>query len=202
MIAIVDYGVNNLRSVLNAFRAVGAEVEVSADPKVLQRADGLVMPGVGAASAGMAQVRARGLEPVIREAHAAGKPILGLCLGMQLLFERSEEGGSVECLGLLPGTVRLLRGGVKIPQIGWNQVETRGSNGIWRDLPPNPYVYFVHSYICEPEDPELVAGRTDYGEVFASAVVSDSIWATQFHPERSGQIGLQMIRNFADRAAA
>ena len=196
MIAIVDYGVNNLASVRNALRAEGGDVEVTADPCRIERARGLVLPGIGAASAGMEQIRRRGLEEPLRRCVERGKPLLGLCLGMQLLFDRSEEGGGVPCLGIVPGTVRLLSGRLKVPQIGWNQVETTGSHPLWDGLSGDPYFYFVHSYICVPSAPNDVVGRTEYGETFCSALTHGAIWATQFHPERSGKTGLRLIANF------
>ena len=195
MIAIVDYGVNNLASVRNAMRAAGAEVTVTSDPRELERARGLVLPGIGAASAGMEQITRRGLDEPLRRSVERGKPLLGLCLGMQLLFEHSEEGGDVPCLGFIPGTVRLLSGPLKVPQIGWNQVTTR-EHALWSGLPEDPYFYFVHSYLSVPEDASVVAGQTEYGDPFCSALVHGPIWATQFHPERSGRTGLQLIANF------
>jgi imidazole glycerol-phosphate synthase subunit HisH len=197
VIAILDYGVNNLASVVNAFRAVGAAPVVTADPSVIRQASALVLPGVGAASVGMRRLRERGLEEPIQEAAAIGRPILGLCLGMQLLFAESEE-GNTSCLGLLAGRVTLLRGDIKVPHIGWNQVALREDEILCRDLPPNPYFYFVHSYICEPDNPAIAAGTTDYGHTFCSLVKQDSIWGTQFHPERSGRSGLNLLRNFSD----
>ena len=197
MIAIVDYGLGNLASVRNAFAAVDVEAAVTADAATIESASGVVLPGVGAASAGMQRLRERGLDDPIREVAATGRPVLGLCLGMQLLFDRSEEGDAA-CLGLLPGGVRLLRDAEKVPHIGWNQVATRDGAPVWRGMSSDPYFYFVHSYICEPDDPAVVAGTTSYGEQFCSVVVSDSVWGTQFHPERSGPVGLRLIRNFAD----
>ena len=195
MIAIVDYGLGNLASVHNAFAKVGAPVERTSDPEVIRRADGVVLPGVGAASAGMDRLRARGLDDVVVEVARSGRPLLGLCLGMQLLFERSEE-GEASCLGLLPGNVRLMQVDLKVPHIGWNQVDTGAGLALWQGLPPDPYFYFVHSYVCVPADPALSAGETEYGAAFCSAVVAGSIWGVQFHPERSGRSGLQLIRNF------
>ena len=197
MIAIVDYGLGNLASVRNAFRANGAEALVTSDPDALRRASGLVLPGVGTASAGMERLRARRLDGVVKQVAESGTPLLGICLGMQLLFDRSEE-GDVTCLGLLPGDVRLLRGGEKIPHIGWNQVMHQGSGDLWRHVPRDPYFYFVHSYVCDPLDPAICAGTTEYGERFCSVVAHGSIWGTQFHPERSGQVGLGLIRNFVE----
>jgi glutamine amidotransferase len=196
MIAIVDYGLGNLASVHNAFAAVGVRAERTADVETIRTADGLILPGVGAASAGMGRLRERSLDRAVVEAARAGRPVLGLCLGMQLLFEWSQE-GEAACLGLLPGSVRLLRGELKVPHIGWNQVETRPGLPLWEGLPAAPYFYFVHSYVCEPGERRIVAGETDYGGRFCSAVVSGSIWGVQFHPERSGAEGLKLIRNFA-----
>lgn len=195
MIAVVDYGVNNLASVRNALRALDAEAVVTAEPDVIAGSDGVILPGVGAASAGMERIRARGLEDSIKEVAKSGRPLLGICLGMQLLFEWSEE-GDTPCLGLLPGRVASLRGTIKIPQIGWNQVETRRDLPLWRDIEGSPYFYFVHSYFCEPADFEIVAGSTNYGGEWCSAVARDTVWGTQFHPERSGRDGLRLIHNF------
>ena len=200
MIAIVDYGLGNLASVRNAFRATGAEVEVTSDEKRIRKAAGVVLPGVGAASAGMERLRARGLDRVVQDVARAETPFLGICLGMQLLFERSEE-GDAKCLGLIPGAVRMLSGDEKVPHIGWNQVSTEGRSELWRDLPPDPYFYFVHSYVCDPVDASVSAGMTDYGESFCSAVQCGSVWGTQFHPERSGTAGLRLIKNFVDKCA-
>lgn len=198
MIAIVDYGVNNLASVRNAFMAVGGDVVTTADPDEIRAADGVVLPGIGAASAGMRELRQRGLDSVVEDIAASGKPLLGICLGMQLLFEWSDEGDAA-CLGLLRGRVALLRGDIKVPQIGWNQVEARDGSDVWQGMGPNPYFYFVHSYICEPSDEKVVAGNTSYGGVtFCSAVAHGPIWGTQFHPERSSRTGLQLIRNFVE----
>jgi glutamine amidotransferase len=155
----------------------------------------VVLPGVGAAPAGMERLARRGLDRTLHSVVASGRPLLGICLGLQLLFESSEEGNTA-CLGLLPGQVRLLRGGNKIPHIGWNQVETRGTPALWQGIDPTPYFYFVHSYVCEPADPTAVAGLTCHGETFCSAVRRGPIWGTQFHPERSGNAGLQLIKNF------
>jgi glutamine amidotransferase len=197
MIVVVDYGLGNLASVRNALRYLDAEATVSADKAAIEMADALVLPGVGAASAGMERLHARGQTEPIRRAAAAGKPILGLCLGMQLLFEYSDEGDS-RCLGLLPGRVRLLRDAPKVPHIGWNRVRPSGHDEIWKGQPSDPYFYFVHSYVCEPTEPGLIAGTTDYGEEFCAVVARGPIWATQFHPERSGETGLRLIQNFLD----
>lgn len=200
MIAIVDYGLGNLASVHNAFVGVGATAKRTSDPDVIRRADGVVLPGVGAASAGMERLRQRGLEEVVIEVARSGRPLLGLCLGMQLLFEHSEE-GETTCLGVLPGNVRLLRVDRKIPHIGWNQVQTCTETALWQGLSPDPYFYFVHSYVCVPAEPVLSVGQTEYGAAFCSAVATGPIWGVQFHPERSGRSGLQLIRNFVSTCA-
>jgi imidazole glycerol-phosphate synthase subunit HisH len=201
MIAIVDYDLGNLASVRNAFAEVGARAERTADPETIREADGVVLPGVGAASAGMERLRARGLQDVVLEVARSGRPLLGLCLGMQLLFEHSEE-GAASCLGLLPGSVRLMQVDLKVPHIGWNQVRTSSRTNLWKGLPADPYFYFVHSYVCVPADQSLSAGESEYGETFCSAVTSGLIWGVQFHPERSGKNGLQLIRNFVDVCGA
>lgn len=200
MIAIVDYGINNLASVRNAVWAREGEAVVTADPARIATAAGVILPGIGAAAAGMAALRQRGLVEPVRSAASSGKPFLAVCLGMQLLFEHSEE-GNAGCLGLLPGTVSLLRTPLKVPQIGWNQVETRDDFPMWAGLDPNPYLYFVHSYVCVPADRSLIAGETEYGEPFCSAVARGPLWATQFHPERSGAAGLRLIGNFVAACA-
>lgn len=201
MIAIVNYGLGNLASVRNAFAAVGEAAVVTSDPIQIRNASGIVLPGVGAASAGMRLLQERGLDTVVKDAAATGRAVLGLCLGMQLLFERSEE-GDARCLDLLPGSVGRLRGELKVPHIGWNQVTTRDALPLWRDVPADPYFYFVHSYVCRPDDPSVVAGTTEYGERFCSVVARGRVWGTQFHPERSGPLGLRLIRNFVDMCQA
>jgi imidazole glycerol-phosphate synthase subunit HisH len=198
MIAVVNYGLGNLASVRNAFRAAGAEVVVTSDPAAIQRASGVVLPGVGAASAGMEQLRSRRLDGVVLDVAQSGRPFLGICLGMQLLFEHSEE-GNADCLGLIPGAVRLLRSAEKVPHIGWNQVAIQSQTELWSGLPSMPYFYFVHSYVCDPADKSACVGTTDYGGTFCSAVSFGSVWGTQFHPERSGDMGLRLIKNFAAR---
>lgn len=201
MIAIVDAARGNLTSVRSALTHLGVEAVLTSDPDVIAAADGIILPGQGAAPTGMATLRGAGLDELIPTLARAGRPLLGICLGMQLLFAHSEEGDTA-CLNLLPGQVRLLHGNVKLPQIGWNQVATSSRDGgtvpsLWSGVPADPYVYFVHSYICQPADESVVAGRTEYGERFCSALMAGSIWGTQFHPERSGVVGLRMLENFA-----
>lgn len=201
MIVIVDYGLGNLASVRNALAHVGAQAEIVSDPHDLEAASGLILPGVGAASAGMERMRARGLDTAVLERTHAGTPVLGLCLGMQLLFDRSEEGNAA-CLALLPGTVRRMEGPVKVPHIGWNEVAARAGSPMFAGLGERTYFYFVHSYICVPEQESVIAGTTEYGETFASAVVDGPVWGTQFHPERSGEAGLKLLSNFSALCAS
>ncbi len=197
MLAIVDYGIGNLRSVQKAFERVGAEVLVTADPAALPPASGIVLPGVGAFGDGMAQLRAAGFVPVLEALAAAGKPILGICLGMQLLFEESEEMGRFAGLGLLPGRVRRFPAGLKVPHIGWNQVRAVRPSPLLQGIPQDSYAYFVHSYCVDPADGTIVLATTDYGALYPSVVGRGSLYGLQFHPEKSQEVGLQMLHNFA-----
>ena len=205
MIAIVDYGIGNLRSVEKALQRVGAEAGVTADPGVLDAAHGIVLPGVGAFGDGMAHLRARRLvDPVLRQVER-GKPLLGICLGMQLLFEESDEMGLHRGLGLLPGrVVRFPEGELKVPHIGWNQL-WRAKPGpemaLLEDIPHGAHAYFVHSYYAAPEEPGDVLARTDYGIEFAAVVGRGRIFGAQFHPEKSQDVGLRLLKNFAGMVA-
>jgi len=196
MIAIVDYGAGNLRSIRRALEAAGAETVITDDPEVVASADSVVFPGVGNAGHAMAKLDAMGLTPVIKEAANAGKPFLGICLGMQLLFEEQEE-GDTHGLGILKGRVRSVQADVKIPHIGWNRsrVVKPGPLG---DAGDDQYYYFVHSYIVEPTDPDDVAAEAEYGERFPSVIVHENVWGTQFHPEKSGEDGLGIVRRFVE----
>jgi glutamine amidotransferase len=201
MIAIVDYGVGNLRSVQKALERVGATAAVTSDPALLDRAQGVALPGVGAFGDGMEHLRARQLvEPVLRQVERA-KPLLGICLGMQLLFDESEEMGQHRGLGLLPGrVVRFPDGELKIPHIGWNQLQMgRGHTGmdLLAGMRQGAHAYFVHSYYVAPEDPADVLATTEYGVEFASVVGRGQIWGAQFHPEKSQEVGLRLLQNFA-----
>lgn len=196
MLAVVDYGAGNLRSVVRALIFVGAEPVVSADPDFLLRADALVFPGVGAAGSAMRQLRERGLDGAIREFCRSGRPVLGVCLGLQLLFEWSEEDGGTPGLGLLPGLVRRFPDGLKVPHMGWNQVRLRQAHPVFAGIPDGTYFYFVHSYYAQPADPTLIVGTTDYGVDFASVVARENLVATQFHPEKSSRWGLAVYANF------
>lgn len=201
MIAIIDYGVGNLRSVQKALERVGATAVVSADPAAFDAAQGIVLPGVGAFGDGMAQLWARHLvEPLLRQV-GQGKPLLGICLGMQLLFDDSEEMGHHQGLGLLPGrVVRFPEGNLKVPHIGWNQLDlaAAGPEGqILSGIAPGAHAYFVHSYYVAPAEPADVLATTEYGLEFASVVGRGQIFGAQFHPEKSQDVGLQLLENFA-----
>lgn len=198
-VTIIDYGMGNLRSVQKAFESLGANATVTASPAAIRRAGRLVLPGVGAFGDAMRELRRRRLvEPLIARIQA-GAPFLGLCLGLQLLFESSEESPSVRGLGVLKGRVRKMvrrPASLKIPHMGWNQVMPRPGVPLLRGITPGAYVYFVHSYYAEPADDAVTAATTTYGRSFASAVSAGHVSATQFHPEKSQQVGLTMLRNF------
>jgi len=199
-IAIIDYKAGNLTSVKLAFDALGAQTVVTADPQTILAADRVVFPGVGAAGAAMANLESRGLIPILRQVIARGTPFLGICVGTQVLFDRSEEDGGTDTLGLLPGTVDRFRFDdprVKVPQMGWNQVEIVRSHPLLAGVDDQSDFYFVHSYYPHPSDPADIVGRTDYaGRVFASMVGRGNIVATQFHVEKSGRVGLHVLGNF------
>lgn len=195
MIAIADYGIGNLGSVIKGFRHAGAEVELSGDPERLRRADALVLPGDGAFAATMDEVERRGLVPVLREARDQGKPLLGICIGMQLLFEESEEHGRHRGLGFLPGRVRRFEGALPIPHMGWNALRRRRTHPILDGVPDGSYVYFVHSYFCDAAD-DTVLASSDYGREFPAIVGRGSVLGVQFHPEKSQQVGLRMVASF------
>ena len=202
-IAILDYGMGNLRSVSKAFERVGARAEVTSDHGRIAAADGLVLPGVGAFPKAMDEVRARGLDAAFAERAAAGAPALGICLGMQLLFERSTELGGAEGLGLLPGEVHALAApGLKVPQIGWNAVTWRRDSPLAAGLPRPCAFYHVHSFAAVPADPADVVGTAVYGSEFASVVARGPVYGVQFHPEKSGDDGLRLLANFARTCAS
>jgi glutamine amidotransferase len=202
MIAILDYGAGNLRSVAKALETVGARPVLTDDPAVVARSDGLVVPGQGSAVDAMRNLERLCLVEPLKEYVASSRPFLGVCLGEQVIFESSEEGAGVQCLGLIPGTVRRLPGGQKVPHIGWNTVRFRASHPLLEGVPDESYFYFVHSYYVEPADPVAIVGETDYGVTFASIVAHGNVFATQFHPEKSSGIGLRIYRNFARLVAA
>ncbi|TDA67485.1 MAG: imidazole glycerol phosphate synthase subunit HisH [Clostridia bacterium] len=198
MIAIVDYGMGNLRSVQKGLEKVGFAAEVTADPERVLAARGVVLPGVGAFAAAMKALRDQGLVPALKETVAAGKPFLGICLGLQLLFTGSEEGGWHEGLGIFPGRVKKLPAGLKIPHMGWNEVTWQGASPLTEGMPAKGSFYFVHSYYVEPEDSQVVLGLTDYGIAFVSAVRQNLVFGLQCHPEKSSRLGLELLRNFGE----
>lgn len=198
-IAIVDYGMANLRSVQKAFEKVGAVAEIVSDPNRVAEADRVVLPGVGAFRDAIARLRDAGLAAPIRDHIARGKPFFGICLGLQLLFERSHEDGDHEGLGILAGDVVRFADapGLKVPHMGWNALRIVRRSSILGDCPPSGSVYFVHSYYVRPTDPSLVAAEADYPSPFAAAVWRDNLFATQYHPEKSQKVGLAMLARFA-----
>jgi glutamine amidotransferase len=199
-IGVVDYGMGNRRSVEKALERVGARPVVTGDPDALRAADGLVLPGVGAFRAAMDRLRAGGLDELVAERAAAGTPLLGLCLGMQLLFERSTELGGADGLGLLAGTVEALEPqapGLKVPHIGWNSVRFTRSSALVDGLGDEAAFYHVHSFAARPADEGDVLGRGDYGGPFVSIVARDPLYGCQFHPEKSSADGLALLANFA-----
>ncbi len=199
MITVIDYGVGNLGSVANVLTALGQPYEITADPLRVTQATALLLPGVGAAGVGMNNLKARKLDRAIQQAVEKGTPFLGFCLGMQLLFEYSEE-ADTRCLGILKGSVKKFQKERRIPQIGWNQVVVETSNPYARKLfdgiPENSAFYFVNSYYPVPRDLSVVAATSEYGECFASVVATNTIVATQFHPEKSANVGFQLLKNF------
>ncbi len=199
MIAIIDYGMVNLFSVEKAFVKLGAEVIVTSDPKVILGADKVVLPGVGAFGDCMNNLTEYGLVEVIHEVIARGTPFLGICLGLQMLFEGSEEDPGVKGLGIFPGMVRkIIAPELKIPHMGWNNLENYQGNQLFANMAGEPLVYFVHSYHAVPEDKELITAVVDYGGMVTAAVGRGNIQAVQFHPEKSGSIGLTMLANFKE----
>jgi glutamine amidotransferase len=196
MIAVIDYGAGNLRSVMSALNRVGAPTRIAETSSELASARAVILPGVGAAADTMENLRGRGLADAVIDWIRADRPFLGICMGLQVLFSVSDEGGGQECLGALPGRVVRLENGLKVPHMGWNQVTYASPSPLFADIPDNSYFYFVHSYVVQPEDQSIVLGRTDYGGYFCSAVQSGNLVATQFHPEKSGELGLQVYRNF------
>ena len=206
MIAVVDYGMGNRRSVEKALLHVGADAAITRDHDALRAAGGLVVPGVGAFPRGMESLRELGLDDLLRERFAAGTPVLGICLGMELAFESSSELGGAEGLGLVRGTVeRLDAGGLKLPHIGWNVVSFERPSALTDGVPRECALYHVHSYAPQPADPEDVLGTAEYGARFVTAVEHGHFFGVQFHPEKSSTHGLRMLANFAricDRQAA
>jgi glutamine amidotransferase len=200
-LVIVDYGAGNLRSVARAVAHVGGEPLISSSGRDVERAEALILPGVGAAADTMRNLKRHALVEPIREYIAGGRSFLGVCMGQQALFDVSEEGGEHPCLGVLPGRVVRLPDGLKVPHMGWNQVRIVRPHPIFEGIPDGSNFYFVHSYYPRPDDAETVIGETEYGVTFASVVGRDNVVAIQFHPEKSGGMGLRMYENFLRIAA-
>jgi glutamine amidotransferase len=196
MIAIIDYGAGNIRSIAKALEFIGATVQVTDEPAIVARAQAVVLPGVGSGGSAMARMTECGLDRAIREATQQGKPFLGICLGMQLLADHHAE-GEVDGLQLFRGEVRRIPNGPKIPHMGWNQViPLQEGLPIFAGIPAGAYFYFAHSFYVEPLDQHGVAAATDYGSPFCSVIATDQVWGTQFHPEKSGDAGMQLLKNF------
>ena len=195
-IAIIDYGVGNLRSVEKAFTATGCEAIVTANDRELQNAERLVLPGVGAFAACMKALTERGFGQLVRERVKQGTPLLGVCVGMQMLFEESDEFGRAAGLGLLKGRVRQFGDDLVVPHVGWNQVRRRATHPLFEGIADQSFFYFMHSFYCEPTDHGVLIGETDYGVAYASVVAFENIFGVQFHPEKSHRFGMTVIRNF------
>jgi glutamine amidotransferase len=196
-VAIIDYGVGNLRSVEKAFAAMGCDAVVSSDKNVLRTAERLVLPGVGAFGACMKALTERGFDQLVCEGVTQGTPLLGVCVGMQMLFEESEEFGRTRGLGLLRGRVRRFSDDLVVPQVGWNQIRQRCAHPLFDGVVDGGFFYFVHSFYCEPSNDSVVVGKTDYGVAYASVVAYENVLGVQFHPEKSQATGLRLLANFA-----
>ncbi len=198
MIAIIDYGMGNLRSVQKAFEKVGAKATITQNPEDVKTATKVVLPGVGAMKPAMEKLKLLGLTKTIKDAIDSGKPFLGICLGLQLLFEEGDEGGKVKGLGVLEGrVVRFSK--LKVPHMGWNQIKIQNSKcALFSGINDLANVYFCHSYFVQPKDPSIIGASTDYGVLFASAVCKKNLFGVQFHPEKSQTTGLQILKNFKE----
>ncbi len=199
MIAIIDYGAGNLQSVKKAFDFIGAESVITDNPETINACDKILLPGVGSFGDAMDSMNKKGLVETVKQNALSGKPFLGICLGLQLLFEESEESPGVKGLGVFKGKIKKFSQdmGLKIPHIGWNSLKIKQKDTLFKGIPENSYVYFVHSYYLHAEDENEIATVTNYGIDFHSAVGKDNVFATQFHPEKSGDVGLRILRNFA-----
>ena len=198
-IAIIDYGMGNLHSAAKALEKVGAQVTVTRDPELVRQADKVILPGVGAFGDCMKNLNERGLAPVIHEVIAAGKPFLGICVGLQMLFEGSEEDPGIAGLGIFKGLVRkIVAPGLKVPHMGWNSLALQAASPLFQGLPPAAYVYFVHSFHAVPTDESCITAVTDYGGQVTAAVGRGLVQAVQFHPEKSSAVGLKILANFKE----
>ena len=198
-LVVIDYQSGNVRSVTRALESVGVSPLMTGDPSELAGADAVIFPGVGSGPAAMAALESRGLVAPLQDYVASGKPFMGICLGLQLLLDRTEE-GDAGCLGIIPGNVKRLPDGLKVPHMGWNSVEFEAEHPVLQDIPQGSHFYFVHSYYAAPSESTWVAGVTEYGVPFCSVYARDNLVATQFHPEKSGPVGLRVYRNFVELA--
>ena len=200
MIAIIDYDAGNIRSVEKALKFLGQDVKITRDPEEILSAEKVMLPGVGAFGDAMGKLKEYGLDQVIRKTAGKGTPFLGICLGLQLLFERSDEAPGVEGLGILKGEILRLpeKEGYKIPHMGWNSLELVHNGRLFRDLPEDPYVYFVHSYYLKAADETIVKARTEYTTAIDASVEQGNVFACQFHPEKSSETGLKILKNFVE----
>jgi glutamine amidotransferase len=200
MITIIDHGAGNLRSVANAIAKLGYRSVVTSDPGDILGAAAVILPGVGAAADAMHNLRKSGMAGVIRQLVSEQRPLFAVCVGMQVLFSETEEGGRHECLGIIPGAVKRLPPGLKVPHMGWNQVKQRLAHPLFDGIPDEANFYFVHSYYADPDDSSVVAGTTEYGVSICSVLIRGNLVASQFHPEKSGDHGLRMYANFLQMA--
>lgn len=200
MIAIIDYGAGNIQSVSKALAHIGCEAFITRDKDKILKADGAVLPGVGSFGDTMDTMIEYGIKDTVIEYAKSGKPFLGICLGLQLLFPKSEESPDAKGLGIFDGSITKIPSGegLKIPHIGWNSLDIKKSDGLFKGIGKNPYVYFVHSYFLNASDKSIVSAQTEYGVTIDAAVEKGNVYATQFHPEKSGETGLKILRNFAD----
>lgn len=196
MIAVIDYGMGNLCSVAKAIEIMGSDVIVTNSPEVIEKADAIVLPGVGAFYYGMENLKKLGLIHIIHQAIEKNKPFLGICLGLQLLFTSSEEHRLTSGLNIIKGKVKQFHDNLKIPHMGWNQIKIKKDAKILDGIEDNTYFYFVHSYYVEPEDKDIIVATTDYGQEFVSVINKNNLWAIQFHPEKSEKSGLKILKNF------
>lgn len=200
MIAIIDYGAGNIQSVSKALAHISCEAFITRDKDKILKADGAVLPGVGSFGDTMDTMNEYGIKDTVIEYTKSGKPFLGICLGLQLLFPKSEESPDAEGLGIFDGSITKIPSGegLKIPHIGWNSLDIKKNDGLFKGIGKNPYVYFVHSYFLSATDKSIVSAQTEYGVTIDAAVEKGNVFATQFHPEKSGETGLKILRNFAD----
>ncbi len=200
MVVIIDYGAGNLRSVINAVTSLGYQPKVTSNPVDVLNARAVILPGVGAAGDTMNNLRKFGLDKAVRQYIEQDRPFLGICLGLQILLSKTEEDGGLDCLNIFPGLVKFLPKGQKIPHMGWNQVKLKRKHPVFDGIPDSSNFYFVHSYYAVPDDTSIIAGETDYGVTFCSAVAHGNLIGVQFHPEKSGDYGLRVYDNFIKQA--